>query len=123
MRATTIVTKPIESCTVSLCSDLVTSAYSQSKKAFATPYNLLWFSFYFSEFHFRGRNVKGVASNVDVDIVATAVAMEGGGWTVQQRCLGAVTLDTFRPDDSAVSSIQKVSDTVDLYVVTGVKQM
>ena len=38
--------------------------------------------------------------------MATAVAMEGGGWTVKQRCLVAVTLDLAEPDHAAIPSVR-----------------
>ena len=77
--------------------------------------------FHFSESSHRSIYGTGVACNVDVVVVATAVAMEGGGWTVKQRCLVAVTLDLVQPDESAVPSKKSVARLVNLHVVTSVE--
>ena len=45
-----------------------------------------------------------IAAHANILSVVTVVHLERQGWTVQQRCLVAVTLDFVQPDDSAVPS-------------------
>ena len=54
--------------------------------------------------HILGILWQGIAAHANILSVVTVVHLERQGWTVQQRCLVAVTLDFVQPDDSAVPS-------------------
>ena len=54
--------------------------------------------------------------------MVTSGVLQGAGWTVQQRRLGAVTVDVAQPDEPAVSSIEVIDCRVHDHVVTGVEQ-
>ena len=54
--------------------------------------------------------------------MVTTGVLQGAGWTVQQRRLGAVTVDVAQPDEPAVSSIVVIDRTVHAHVVAGVEQ-
>ena len=72
--------------------------------------------------HILGILWQGIAAHANILSVVTVVVIEGQGWTVQQRCLGAVTLDLVQPDDPAVPSTKSAARSVQRHVAAGVKQ-